>query len=302
MSELKRLRDQGSDRVARLLLDAGHFDEPPKKRLDRIVAGIVGAGAAAGAKTAVASGALAAVPAAAKAVTPLVLVFKWLGAGVLAGLVVSGGAATLQPYVLATDSPGGVLLPSSAKRDPETTRMSWRSLEPVQQQGRVDLAASKAGAAAPASAPSAGELPSTAGGSRVAAPSLPQRAQVLESDRTPLAEPAGATGKGVAPQGAMKPASPGTGPGPSHVLREELAALTFAKSALNRGAPRAALDAVRAYRMRFRAGALAREATYIEMEAEHALGNRGRAVELAGELAPGVTPNAERAREILKGE
>jgi hypothetical protein len=76
MSELKRLRDQGSDRVARLLLDAGHFDDPPKKRLDRIVAGVVGAGAAAGAKTANATSAHSAAPKAAKAATPHAVALK----------------------------------------------------------------------------------------------------------------------------------------------------------------------------------------------------------------------------------
>ena len=132
MSELKRLRDQDSDRVARLLLDAGHFDDPPKKRLDRIVAGIAGAGVAVGVKTAAASSALAAAPIAAKSATLLALVFKWLGVGVLAGVVVSGGAATLQPDSVTTDAPSAVLPPPTAKGDPEGTRGSRRSFEPVQ--------------------------------------------------------------------------------------------------------------------------------------------------------------------------
>jgi hypothetical protein len=82
-------------------------------------------------------------------------------------------------------------------------------------------------------------------------------------------------------------------------LREEVAALGLAKAALNRRAPAVALDAVRAYRTRYPAGRLAPEASYIEMEAELALGNRQRATALAKVLASGAGGNAERARVIL---
>jgi hypothetical protein len=298
MSELKRLRDQDSDRVGRLLLDAGHFDEPPKARLDRIVAAIAGAGAAVGAKTALAGSALAAAPLAAKSLTPLALVLKWLGVGLLAGLVVSGGAASFETDGAATESDRSTSMPQIARRDPEGTRESRRALEPLLQQ-RVEPSAS---------GPSAAELdvarqaPSRQPATRTA-PGTPDRAETPVSSRVATAEPSAApVAESTGTETSAKAGEAAVEPEPSHALREELAALSFAKSALNRGAARVALDAVQSYRARFPRGALAREATYIEMEAEHALGNRGRAFELARELAPGVTPNAERAREILKGE
>jgi hypothetical protein len=85
-------------------------------------------------------------------------------------------------------------------------------------------------------------------------------------------------------------------------LREEVAALALAKSALNRGAAAAALDAVRAYRVLYPSGRLAPEATYIEMEAALLAGDRARAVRIAERLATGTTPSAKRAREILQGK
>jgi hypothetical protein len=302
MSELKRLRDHDSDRVARLLLDAGHFDDPPKKRLDRIVAGIAGTGAAVGVKTAAASSALAAAPIAVKSATPIALVFKWLGVGVLAGVVVSGGAATLQPDNVVTDAASAVLPPPTAKGDPEGTRGSRRSFEPVQHE-RLTPAATPPDTEKPGIARSSSSLeltPRAVQGvsppvpGRAAAPAFAQPSPAAELTAPAVAENEKAPGR--------ESAEPVTKSVPDHALREELAALAFAKSALNRGSARTALNAVRAYRKRFRAGVLAREATYIEMEAEHELGNRSRAVELAVELAPGVTPNAERAREILKGQ
>ena len=85
-------------------------------------------------------------------------------------------------------------------------------------------------------------------------------------------------------------------------LREEVSVLSAAKAALDRGAPSAALAAIRTYRTRFPAGHLRREATYLEMEAEHALGHRARSAALARELAFGASQSARRAREILNGD
>jgi hypothetical protein len=83
-------------------------------------------------------------------------------------------------------------------------------------------------------------------------------------------------------------------------LREEVAALAVAKAALNRAAPRDAIEAVIGYRARFPKGHLMPEAAVIEMEAQLALGNRGRALELGRELEKTPTPGAERARELLR--
>ena len=83
-------------------------------------------------------------------------------------------------------------------------------------------------------------------------------------------------------------------------LREEVAALAVAKAALNRNAPRDAIQAVLGYRARFPRGHLMPEAAVIEMEAQLALGNRSRAVELGRELEKTPTPGGERARELLR--
>jgi hypothetical protein len=83
-------------------------------------------------------------------------------------------------------------------------------------------------------------------------------------------------------------------------LREEVAALAVAKAALNRAAPRDAIEAVLGYRARFPKGHLMPEAAVIEMEAQLALGNRARALELGRDLEKTPTPGAERARELLR--
>jgi hypothetical protein len=84
-------------------------------------------------------------------------------------------------------------------------------------------------------------------------------------------------------------------------LREEVAVLSRAKAALDRGAPSEALDAIGTYHMRFPSGHMRREAVYLEMESEHALGHRHRSMELARLLASGASQSARRAREILDG-
>jgi hypothetical protein len=101
---------------------------------------------------------------------------------------------------------------------------------------------------------------------------------------------------------AVAPELTGSESQTQRALREEVAALALAKSALNRGAAAAALDAVHAYRMLYPAGRLAPEATYIEMEATLLAGDRTRAVRIAERLATGTTPSAKRAREVLQGK
>ncbi len=88
----------------------------------------------------------------------------------------------------------------------------------------------------------------------------------------------------------------------TRAVREEVRALGRAKAALNHGRPADTLAILAEYRARFPQGHLRPEAVYLEMEAELARGNRERARVLAHALSVGRSPNAERARAILKEE
>jgi hypothetical protein len=283
MNDPKRLREPGADRFTSLLLESGRSDAPPKARLDRMLSGVVAAGLTAGAKASVASAAALAAPLAAKAAVPTALVLKWLGVGALAGIAMSAVALRLES--LSRTDPARVLAPPSEHAVVAPLR------RPSEGQPH-DL---------PAVTPPASRVQPT----EIVAPTgVDGRARPPSRDSSPSA----AHSKGGAVV-VTEPSPPSTPSARSFdpaaldtaALREEVAALGLAKAALNRGAPAVALDAVRAYRARYPAGRLRPEAAYIEMEAEHALGNRERATDLAKQLASGGTPNAERARIILKG-
>jgi hypothetical protein len=269
VKEPKRLRQTGADRIATALLEAGRTDGPPKARLDRMLGIGGGAGVALAANAAAGSAAVAAPTAKSVGVA---LVIKWLSVGALAGGVVSAGAARILP--------SAVHETSAAPNPPPS--------------------ADESGAPLPAE-PARLVEPSTVVEPAVAKPTAVHRAEphvgpapVRADPRETFAEPAAQSGSAEsAPD--QPPASPGV-----LALREEVAALGGANAALNRGAAAEALSLIRDYRSRFPLGRLGPEATYIEMEAELASGNRARAEAIAERLATGTTPNAERARAILK--
>ena len=283
MNEPKRLRQQGAHRMTTVLLEAARTDAPPKARLDRMLG--IGGGAAGAALAAGTAGASAGVGApVAKSAVGIALVIKWLGLGALAGAVV-GASATQISRVQVHETNGAVAVPT----------------RPDEQKGSAPaVSARHAEPAAVLELPTPPAAPTTQvhrakphpGPARVQSRSL-SGAAPPESPRSPTETPTAAA--------TSESSSEQSGSPEARVLREEILALGRAKAALNRGAPAEALTVIREYRARFPLGRLGPEATYIEMEAELANGNRARAGAIAEQLAPGSTPNAERARVILKG-
>jgi hypothetical protein len=275
MKEPRRLRQTGADRITTALLEAGRTDGPPKARLDRML-GIGGGAGVALAANAAAGSAGAAAPVA-KSALGVALVIKWLGVGALAGGVVSAGAARILPSDVRETSIAPSPQPSVDERRASLPAAPARLGEPLTVAEPAEAEPTPVHRAEP-----------RVGSAPVHAPvrAVPPRETPVEPPLQP-----------VTPESADQPrVSP-----EALALREEVVALGRAKAALNRGAAAEALAVIRDYRSRFPLGRLGPEATYIEMEAELASGNRARAESIAERLATGTTPNAERARAILKG-
>ena len=276
MKEPARLGQPGSDSVTRLLMEAGRDEAPSNERVRRMLGAFAGTGVALSAHAAMAGAPLAA--SAAQSAIGITVVAKWLGLGILAGTIVSAGAAQVLPVGPSDASETAAVPAGPARRaaaagfpiDPPAAPQ-----RPVPEASNDDRTAHRAGAPHQVSGPKSRSM---------AAP-----VSTAES-----AEPAKLSGSEPAPTASV--VSPET-----HALREEVAALALAKAALNRGAAAEALAIVRSYRIRFPQGRLEPEAAYIEMEALFSTGNQKRARELAERLAPGTKPNAVRARAILKG-
>jgi hypothetical protein len=281
MKEPARLGQPGSDSVTRLLMEAGRDEAPSNERVRRMLGAVAGTGVALSAHAAMAGAPLAA--SAAQSAIGITVVAKWLGLGVLAGVIVSAGAAQVSPVGPSDASetpavPAGPARPAAAAGfpvDPPAAPQRPVPGAPSEASNDDPTAHRASGAPHPISGPKSRSI---------AAP-----VSTAES-----AKPAKVSGAEPAPAASV--VSPET-----HALREEVAALALAKAALNRGAAAEALAIVRSYRIRFPQGRLEPEAAYIEMEALYATGNRKRARELAERLAPGTKPNAVRARAILKG-
>jgi hypothetical protein len=294
MNDPKRLLAQDSDRVTRLLLAAGRAESPGRPRLARIATAAAGAGATLSAKAAASTAVVAASPVVGGSVTSLV-VLKWIGLGALGGLMLSATASQIQPRSSATQSPPAGASPQAAPfsgvrheaSKPAPTSAWARYGEPEPPPREPDPGAEKAPLAPVSEAKVAVHRPS--------------------ARSTPVSDLARIPSEGSAQRPGANDAPADLAQSDSHeslaarALREEVEALARAKSALNRGAGPAALEAVRAYRVHYPKGRLAPEATYIEMEAALLAGDRARAEQIAQRLASGTTPSAKRAREILKG-
>jgi TolA-binding protein len=282
MKDPKRLLAQDSDRVTRLLLEAGRAESPGRPRLTRMAVAAA-AGATLSAKAAASTAVLAASPMVGGSVTSLV-VLKWIGLGALGGLMLSATASQIQPK----GSDGRVDAQYRGMPERETSRpaptSAWskpRSPEPTPREPTPT--AEKAAVVSQASSPEASKAPIHRGVARQTTSS--NTARISSVNDAPAVAPQPNENESLA----------------ERALREEVAALAQAKSALNQGAAAAALDAVRAYRVSYPKGRLAPEATYIEMEAALLAGDRERAEQIAERLANGTTPSARRARLILKG-
>jgi hypothetical protein len=262
-----------------------------------MVTAAAGAGAALSAKAAAAS---AAAPLAGASTTSLVAVLKWIGLGAVGGLMISATAGEVgrrasDPDDVVAARPRQAA-PSSTVQAREATRpaptSAWSIPEqPMPGSPAPTVTAASTGIAAQASTPARARGPHAYSSAR----QTPSAKAAPEANAAPAQDPRARGAPAVTPEltGSESPAE--------RALREEVAALALAKSALNRGAGAAALDAVRAYRVLYPAGRLAPEATYIEMEAALLAGDRARALRIAERLATGTTPSAKRAREILQG-
>jgi hypothetical protein len=276
MKDPKRLRQSGTDQLTARLLYAGRSEAPSAERLARLLGGT----AAVGASLAVTSA--AATVAAAESSVPVALVAKWLGLGALVGALASVGA------VATLSARGGAVIESEAPDRP-----------------RAPVPTGRAAARPRASAPPVALEPPVPSALPLLAPRSPgfARERAVEERRSASAQttaesPAGTkAGTEGAASASEVVASREVG-----AVHEEVAALGLAKASLNRGSSADALALVRRYHARFPQGRLKPEATYLEMEAELASGNRGRALEIAARLAGGSTPNAKRARALLHGE
>ena len=285
MNEPKRLRQQGANRMTTVLLEAARTDAPPKARLERMLSGGVGAGAGVVLAAETAGAAAAGATPVAKSALGITLVIKWLGLGAFAGAVVSAGATQIS-RVQFHETSSAVAVPTRDEHQGSAPAVAARLAEPP--------TVVEPPMAAVALTTQAHRVESQAGPARVR-PRLVNLAVSSQTPQTPQSPAEAATPAATSEAVAEQSGSP-----EARVLREEILALGRAKAALNRGAPGEALSVIRDYRARFPLGRLGPEATYLEMEAELASGNRARAESIAEQLASGAAPNAERAREILK--
>jgi hypothetical protein len=217
----------------------------------------------------------------AKSAVGVALVIKWLALGAFAGTVAGASATQISPVNLHEPSDAVASPTATDGRKVSAPSVTARLAEPL---AVVEQPPADAERMSPAH-----RAEPHPGSARV----QPRSIRGVGRRDTPAQTPTqSAPSEPISDQSASPEA---------RVLREEILALGRAKAALNRGAPSVALSVIREYRTRFPLGCLGPEATYIEMEAELASGNRARARALAERLASSAMPNVERARVILKG-
>jgi hypothetical protein len=267
MTDPSRLLDAAADDFERMLLGSALADRGSDAARTRAVAalGALGAGlltstgaAASGAALATARGGLA--TAAAPKVTLAVLV-KWIGTGVVLGVVSAGGVQAL------------VDPPAAKTPAPTTTLASPRP--------------SSDAVSAPTSRVEAPALP-------VAAPSTTPVARE-KSKSLDAAAPVG-TSSEPASSNAAFPAE-----ATDSRLGEELQALEQVRQALRGGDAAGSIAALGRYEARFPRGALAREATLLSVEAKLAAGDvAGARAVAAGVLATDhASPHAKKVQALL---
>ena len=294
MKDPKRLREEQSDRLTVLLLEAGRDEAPSNEWLGRLLGGAAAAGTTMAA-TAAAAGTAA--PLASSAL-PFAIVVKWLGIGALAGVVASAGAGAVLPEQRENASKQAA--PREQSPAVAVTAPVWGGRvaagvpEPL---GPVTQKQSAPVALVPVDPPAAlaPQVP-------VAPMLAPPRSARAHEAVAPSEKEATATLPAPATASSVEAAAERSALAETRAVREEVRALGLAKAALNRGSPAETLSVLAEYRARFPQGRLRPEAAYLEMEAELARGNRERARALAQRLSVGPLPNAERARAILKEE
>lgn len=329
MTELTPLLLSTTDDLERSLLLSADGDEPGENALPRAAAAL-GIGAAAMSVVAGVAVAEQAVVGGAAAMKPLTLLSlaKWLGVGVTAGVVASGGAhvavVTVERYA-AFDQREAVLAAAPAPKNrgnkiaraPETPATvapqpeaipAPPELADIQIEAAAELEAAPAPAAvptpeaavAPALAPEAASGPSVG--------SLPIDEPPVASP--PIEAPPVASPRAEAPPAASTPAEAAfaaMAPGRAHdkhsawSLAEELKRLDAVREALRSGRAADAVAYLDAYRKQFPAGALRTEAVVLRVQALLAAGNRAGAERQAAVLLRAAPEGryADRIRELL---
>ncbi len=295
MNDPKRLLEEGADDFERGLLSA-HRQDAGSDQLLRATLVAMGVGAAAGTAAATAAGATAACGSAAgvsaaKAVvsgsTAVVaaklsgaIVLKWIGLGVLGGVVTLGVAGANHHF---SSSNRAVTTPAAVLAQPASTLLP--------NQGASHGAASAAASAdttQPEPAPSAQPGPASPPRSEnhsalIAAASAPS----LASPEAPSSTPAP-----VASQAT-----------PVASLSDEVAALDRVRTALAARNGSEALRSLDRYHRDFPKGVLGPEATVLRIEALALSGDNGSARALAERFlqSPGSAAHATHVRSLVKG-
>ncbi|HEX2872959.1 MAG TPA: hypothetical protein VHP33_16975 [Polyangiaceae bacterium] len=268
MTDPSRLLDSAAHDFERTLLGSALTDRGSDAAQARALAalGSLGAGllvssgaVASGAALASARGGFATL--ATPKVTLAVLV-KWIGTGVVVGVVSAGGVQALVDAPPVTSSPAQATLPSPPPSSSAVIASTVRTVEPA--------------------------LP-------VAAPST--TAIVREKSR-PLEEeaPEGVAAHALSSSNVAFPAEAS-----DSGLGEELRSLEQVRGALRSGDAAGSIAALERYQARFPRGALAREATLLAVEAKLAAGDvAGARAEAARVLATDrASPHAKRIQALL---
>jgi hypothetical protein len=276
MNEPRRLMDEGGSDLELALLRSAKGDSPSgRARRRTLVALGLGTGAL-GATGTVGTSTAAAATATTAGTAASVGVLKWIGIGVVAGLLTVGGVEATRDSGEA--SPIAVRNVDALRRLPSEAAPAGPAVE------RADRAETPAPAVpepaldpilAGPSAPAAVSKPSSRGGSE---PGLVPTAPAPSRPETAAATPAG------------KP-----------TLADEVAALDRAREALQQKNPAAALAALEKHDAQFAGGTLGPEATVLRIEATLARGDRAGAARLATEFlaANPRSPHASRVRSVL---
>lgn len=293
-SDPKRLFDDGADDLSKSLLRAGRtVDVEQARRRKLAILGAAGAGAAAAAAVGTTSGAKGALQVVGAAT------LKWLGIGMVAAAVATGGAAYL------------VMSGAEPEKRPDQAAQAAAAESSIAPGGDPsnplindpNAAALSPPSGAPAAEEMAGEAPLPAGEARPG--SAPKTALP--------ASPAANTGQTnnnnnttKSPEGA--PGASASGPGVEAAsagenLTDEVMTLKRAREALAAGRPKRALIELNIYDKRFRGGRLSLEAEVLRIEAMAQSGDGKAAAARASSFlaAHPSSPYANRVRAIAEG-
>ena len=273
MTNPPRLLDDELDDFERALLSSAQSDRSSARARMRALAvfGALGAKLATANAAASVAGAGAGASAAAHGGLPSMsagVLAKWLGAGIVAGTLSAGTAAAVH-HSLTTERAG----PATRTNVPFAPKTAPAARTPV--------------AAEPET-----------GGAVVPAPRAQERASSKEFTENVTGTPFQFDAPPLTSSGAFPVETP------ESRLREEVAVLDRARQALGRRQAAEALREIKEYERRFPAGALAREATLLAVEARLESGDVAGAKSLAARAfaADPNSPHARRLRALLENE